>query len=88
MDRHEKAPPRDPWFVYSRRAGKVSAIPVNGRGWLAFAACLVLTITVGWASSSWAATLHPVLGFLALGAVIVIGVLLIVRLAVAKGTPD
>lgn len=88
MHPNEKPHARDAWFVYSRRAGKFTAMPVNGRGWLAFIACLALVLFVGLAAVRWAGTLHPVLGFLALAAVIVVGVLLIFRLTIAKGRQE
>jgi len=88
MSPNEQRPDHNAWFVYSRRAGKFTAMPVSGKGWLAFVACLALTIFFGWAASRWASAIHPLLGFLALAAVIVIGVMLILRLAIAKGRPE
>ncbi|MBZ6383073.1 hypothetical protein [Sphingomonas sanguinis] len=80
-------PERAVWFVYSRRAGKISAHPVSFQGWIALLVCILLVGLAGWAVSSWASAIHPILGFFALAAVIVIGVLLTIRLAIAKGRP-
>jgi hypothetical protein len=85
MSPDEKCSDDDTWFVYSRSAVKITATPVNGKGWSAFVACVAFTIFVGIAVSRWAFTFHPLLAGLALAAVIVIGVLLIIRLVIAKG---
>lgn len=76
---------RDPWFIFVRRPGKVSAKPANAKGWVALSGCVAVTVLVGLIASRSALGLHPVLGFIVLMAVITVGVLLTVRLMMAKG---
>ncbi len=78
-------PEHDVWFIYSRRPGKISATPVSAMGWAALAGCVSATLILGMAVGGWAAAIHPIFGFLALMSVTTIGVLLTVRLAIAKG---
>jgi hypothetical protein len=75
----------DPWFVYIRRPGKISAAPANVKGWIALIACITITTCVGVAISAATATLHPVVIVLGLTGTILVGVLLTIKLAVAKG---
>ncbi|WP_294324119.1 hypothetical protein [uncultured Sphingomonas sp.] len=88
MHPNEKPRARDTWFVYSRKPGKITAMPVNGKGWLGFIACLALVLFVGLATARWAGALHPVFGTLALAAVNIVGILPIIRLAIVKGRPE
>ena len=76
---------RDAWFIFSRRPGKISAKPANAKGWVALTGCVAVTLLVGQLTSRWALGLHPILSFIVLMAVITVGVLLTVRLAIAKG---
>ena len=75
----------DAWFVYSRRAGKISAAPANAKGWVAFLLCLALTIATGVILADYGLSVHPVVGFVLLAASILVGVGLMIALAVAKG---
>lgn len=85
MQRRPENFDRDPWFIFSRRPGKIHARPANAKGWIALAGCVAVTVLVGQLASRWALGFHPVLGLIVLMAVITIGVLLTVRLAIAKG---
>lgn len=76
---------RDVWFIYSHRPGEISAAPANAKGWVALAGCFAVTVLVGLAASRWALAFHPVFGFFALFGVVVIGVLVTIGLAMAKG---
>lgn|GEM_PF-6775011 len=75
----------DDWFIYSRSAGRVTAIPANGKGWAAFLLLLTATITLGYIVIVMASGLHLGVRLVALSVVIVGGVLAILRLAIAKG---
>lgn len=82
----QKSPPnRDIWFLYSRRPGKISASPANARGWLVLAICLAVIVSIGVVAANWMRSLHPILGVVAPLIVIVAGVLLTLKIAVAKG---
>lgn len=85
MQHHPEKSDRDPWFIYSRRPGKISAKPAKARGWVALAGCVAGTVLIGHVASRWAFGLHPVLGFIVLMAVVTVSVLLTVRLAIAEG---
>lgn len=76
---------RHVWLIYSRQPGKISAAPANAKGWVALAGCIVIIVPVGRVTSCCALQLHPVFGFFMLMAVIIFGVLLTIRLAIAKG---
>jgi len=73
------------WFVYARTPGRITAAPANWKGWLALTTGIVLTVASGMLVMWIARDMHPMLRFLTLGATIVTGVLLLVRLALSKG---
>jgi hypothetical protein len=73
------------WFVYSRRAGKISAAPANGRGWVAFLLCLGLTTAAGLAIVDFALSVQPVVGLVLLMVSMIGSIGLTIALAVAKG---
>lgn len=73
------------WFVYTRTAGRISAAPVNWKGWLALIVTLGMTTTSGIFVSSLAVTWGPFAHLVALAMVILTGLLLIFRLVLAKG---
>ncbi|GGE85804.1 hypothetical protein [Sphingomonas prati] len=75
----------DAWFVYSRRAGRISAAPANAKGWVAFLLCLGVTIATGLAIVDYGLSVHPVVGFVLLVASILASIGLTMALAVAKG---
>jgi antibiotic biosynthesis monooxygenase (ABM) superfamily enzyme len=77
----------DHWFVYSRTAGRITAAPANWKGWLVLVLGIGLTAASGFAVMRLNEGLHPLLRVLMLSAVILAGVLLLVRLAMAKGRP-
>jgi hypothetical protein len=85
MQHRSDQPERDAWFVYSRRAGGISARPITVRGWIALGGCVALTLLVGMTVSGRAFRVHPLVGALAVMIVVLIGVALTIGLAVAKG---
>jgi predicted lipid-binding transport protein (Tim44 family) len=76
---------QDHWFFYTRTAGRITAAPANKKGWAVFLGLLAATVALGLAAASLTHALHPLLRVLVLSVVIVAGVLLIVRIALAKG---
>ena len=77
--------PGDAWFIYSRSAGRISAGPANVKGWLALLMLIITTVALGHGVMLLTSSLHPFLRLLALSAVVLAGVLPIVRLALLKG---
>jgi membrane protein implicated in regulation of membrane protease activity len=75
----------DAWFVYERRVGEIRAEPADARGWFALVGAILGTTAL--ALGVFFALFHrsPLLAGLAMGAVIVAGVLGTIWLAVAKG---
>lgn len=85
MQPEPKQSKNDAWFVYSRRAGKITAAPVNAKGWATLAACLTIIIVASWAVAGLAFEVHPALAWAGLFVVIAGGVLITVKIAMAKG---
>jgi membrane protein YdbS with pleckstrin-like domain len=79
---------RDHWFLYSRTAGRITAAPANWRGWLALVIGVLLTVAVAVGVMRLTGGFHPAVRLLALGAAILAGVLVLIRLAVRKGRPS
>ncbi|MFD1949410.1 hypothetical protein ACFSGX_01350 [Sphingomonas arantia] len=75
----------DTWFVYSRSAGRISAAPVNAKGWVAFFVSVCGTVVAGLVLARYGFSLHPVVGVVLLTATILVGTGLTIGLAVAKG---
>ena len=75
----------DDWFVYSRTAGRITAAPANWKGWSALILLILATIALAYGAMLLTVEAHPILRFVALSAVILGGVLTIVRLAIRKG---
>jgi hypothetical protein len=78
----------DHWFVYTRTAGRITAAPANWKGWVAFLGILAVVAALGMGATWLARDLHPLLRVAALSVVIIAGVILIVRIALAKGRPS
>ena len=77
---------QDPWFIYQRTAGRITGRPANLKGWVFFAGTLIavpalaapimgLLIRAG----------HPIIGSLALAAILLTGFYLLFRVMLAKG---
>ncbi len=79
--------PDQAWFVYTQTAGRITAMPVNWKGWAAFFAAVAANILVAYLLMAVTAGLHPLLRLALLIPAIGGGVWLIARLAVAKGRP-
>ncbi|WP_076068901.1 hypothetical protein [Sphingomonas montana] len=75
----------DTWFVCSRSAGRVSAAPVNAKGWVVFFLSVCGAIVAGLILARYGFSLHPVVGVVLLIATILIGAGLTIGLAVVKG---
>ena len=80
-------PADNAWFVYSRAAGRISAAPANAKGWIALILGCGLTMGIAMLLVPPAMRIHPVVGFATLAGLIVGSVLLILRLAIARGRP-
>ena len=78
----------DHWFNYTRTAGRITAAPANWKGWAVLLAGTALIVALGMGSMTLMRDLHPLLRVAGLSLVIVAGVLLIVRIALAKGRPS
>lgn len=59
--------PTKPWFKYTVRAGKFSAMPVSWEGWLALASFVIVSIALIF-------TLNSL--FVDLGAIVIVGITL------------
>ena len=79
---------QDHWFNYTRTAGRITAAPANWKGWLVLLGGIALIAVLGRVAMSLIGDVHPLLSVAGLSAVIVTGVVLIVRIAVAKGRPS
>jgi ABC-type nickel/cobalt efflux system permease component RcnA len=77
----------DHWFHYTRTAGRVTAAPANWKGWVALLGGIAVVAALGMGAMSLMHDTHPLLRVAGLSLVIVTGVLLIVRIALAKGRP-
>jgi hypothetical protein len=75
------------WFVYTRTAGRITAAPANWKGWAVLLGGIAAVGALGFGAMRLGGEIHPILGVTALSVVIVAGVLLIVRIALAKGRP-
>jgi predicted lipid-binding transport protein (Tim44 family) len=75
----------DPWFVYRRTASRIRAAPANWKGWAVLAGGIAATVVLGWGAMQLTQGMHPLLQGLALTAAIAVGVLLILRVVLAKG---
>lgn len=73
------------WFVYTRTAGRITAAPASWQGWAAFAACIAANVAAGLAVMRLAWGLHPAIRFALFAAVLLAGILLTLRLMMAKG---
>lgn len=78
---------QDPWFTYTRTAGRITAAPANWKGWAVLIGGIGIVALLGYAAMRFAGPIHPLLGAAGLSVVIVAGVLVIVRIALAKGRP-
>ena len=79
---------QDHWFVYTRTAARITAVPANWKGWAVLLGGIVLITAMSTVLMSLMRDLHPLLGVAGLCLVILPGVLLIARIAVAKGRPS
>jgi uncharacterized protein with LGFP repeats len=77
----------DPWFLYTRTAGRITAAPANWKGWAVLLGSIAVLTVLGYGAMSSMRDLHPLLRVAGLSVLIVAGVLLIVRVALAKGRP-
>lgn len=73
------------WFVYKRTADRITAMPVNWKGWAACIGALAANIAFAYALMALTADFHPLVRLALLIPAIGGGVWLIARLAVAKG---
>jgi predicted lipid-binding transport protein (Tim44 family) len=78
----------DHWFVYTRTAGRITAAPANWKGWLVLLGGIALISAAGMGAMFLMRDMHPLLRLAGLSVVIVTGVVLIVRIALAKGRPS
>jgi hypothetical protein len=78
---------QDHWFNYTRTTGRITAAPANWKGWVVLLGGIALIIALGMGAMSLMHDTHPLLRVAALSVVIVSGVVLIVRIALAKGRP-
>ncbi|HEY7810203.1 MAG TPA: hypothetical protein VIA98_07475 [Allosphingosinicella sp.] len=76
------------WFVYTRTAGRITAVPANGTGWAVLIGAIVLIVGAGLGLMLLLPDVHPLLRVAALSVVILSGLLLIMRLVLAKGRPS
>ncbi|HEX9953824.1 MAG TPA: hypothetical protein VGB48_01235 [Allosphingosinicella sp.] len=76
------------WFVYTRTAGRITAVPANGIGWAVLLGSIVLISAAGFGIMALLPEVHPLLRVAALSVVILAGLLLIFRLVLAKGRPS
>ena len=76
------------WFVYTRTAGRITATPANWVGWAVLLGSIALISAVGFGVMTLLPEVHPLLRVAALSAVILAGLLLILRLVLAKGRPS
>jgi hypothetical protein len=51
----------DPWFVYQRTAGRITARPVNAKGWLALLALIALPPVIVLTLGGLVMAVHPLL---------------------------
>ena len=77
----------DPWFNYTRTAGRITAAPANWKGWAILLGGIALIALLGRGAMFLMRDVHPLLRVAGLSMVIVTGVVLIVRIALAKGRP-
>ena len=76
----------DPWFVYQRTAGRITGRPANLKGWLALAGTILLIpLLAAPAMGLLIRAGHPILGALALAAILLAGLALLLRVMLAKG---
>lgn len=75
----------EPWFVYERRVGEITAQPANAKGWIALIGCILATIAAALITFFALFSASPLVAGLAMGAVITAGVLGTIWLSVAKG---
>jgi predicted lipid-binding transport protein (Tim44 family) len=79
---------QDQWFTYTRTAGRITAAPANWKGWAVLLGGIAAIIALGMGAMRLMRDLHPLLQVAGLSLVIVAGVVLIVRVALAKGRPS
>jgi hypothetical protein len=78
----------DHWFNYTRTAGRITAAPANWKGWAALLGGIALITVLAMGAMALMRDSHPLLRLVGLSFVIAAGVLLIVRIALAKGRPS
>ena len=78
----------DPWFIYRRENGRFRAMPANWQGWSFFIAVLACTVVLSLAMARMTAGFPFAVRFVALAAVILIGVAAICLVTVRKGRPS
>ena len=79
---------QDHWFNYTRTAGRITAAPANWKGWAVLVGGIALIAAAGTGAMTLMRDLHPLLQVAGLSLVIVTGVVVIVRVALAKGRPS
>jgi hypothetical protein len=75
------------WFRYTRTAGRLTAAPVNLKGWLVLLAAILFPLLVTLAFAPAAMRVHPLLFAAVLVASIGASFFLLIRILVAKGRP-
>ena len=79
---------QDHWFNYTRTAGRITAAPANWKGWAVLVGGIALIAAAGTGAMTLMRDLHSLLRVAGLSLVIVTGVVVIVRVALAKDRPS
>jgi hypothetical protein len=78
----------EPWFRYTRTAGRITAAPANAKGWIALAGAILAPLIIMSVVGPILMRIHPLLFglvlFLAIGGTI----LVFIRLVLARGSPS
>ena len=80
-------PEDEVWFRYTRTAGRISAVPVNAKGWAVLVAAIVLPVLVTLASAPALTAVHPLLFVVVLALCLGLSFWILFRLVLAKGRP-
>lgn len=73
------------WFSYAKSHGRITAKPANWRGWVALMIALAINLLFVLMVWSAAATIHPMAGPVSLFLSLPLGLLLILKMVLAKG---
>jgi xanthine/uracil permease len=76
----------EPWFRYTRTAGRITAAPVNAKGWIALSGAVLLPMIIMSIFRPVLMRVHPILFGLVLFLVIGGTILALIRLVIAKGS--